>query len=174
MDKNLQLEHNDIEFERRKYPIVVLCDNLRTPQNIAMVFRLADAFGVEKIILSDKSPDPSNKTIKKHSRETVRNIDNKVVGDLVGEALKYKNRGYKLICLEITSNSLPIQKIELSQRNKYLLVIGSERNGIQEGILKLSDQVVHIPMYGDNTSMNVVHSLGIMLYEMTNQINDEE
>jgi tRNA G18 (ribose-2'-O)-methylase SpoU len=32
------------------------------------------------------------------------------------------------------------------------------------------DYTISIPMYGRNSSMNVVHSLAIMLYEVTNQL----
>jgi len=32
------------------------------------------------------------------------------------------------------------------------------------------DKTVAIPMYGRNSSMNVIHSLAITLYELTNQL----
>ena len=46
--------------------------------------------------------------------------------------------------------------------------MGSERNGIKN--TNLLDKTIAIPMYGKNSSMNVIHSLAITLYEVTNQI----
>ena len=37
--------------------------------------------------------------------------------------------------------------------------------------IDLVDATVAIPMYGRNSSMNVIHSLSIALYETTNQLN---
>ena len=48
--------------------------------------------------------------------------------------------------------------------------MGSERNGIEN--VDLVDYTISIPMYGRNSSMNVVHSLAIMLYEVTNQLSE--
>jgi 23S rRNA (guanosine2251-2'-O)-methyltransferase len=46
--------------------------------------------------------------------------------------------------------------------------LGSERNGIEN--INYMDYSISIPMYGRNSSMNVIHSLGIALYEVTNQL----
>ena len=52
---------------------------------------------------------------------------------------------------------------------KIVLILGSERNGIED--INLMDYTVSIPMYGRNSSMNVIHSLAIMLYEVTRQFS---
>ena len=49
-----------------------------------------------------------------------------------------------------------------------MLLLGSERNGI--GNINILDHSIAIPMFGKNSSMNVIHSLSIALYEVTNQL----
>ena len=53
-----------------------------------------------------------------------------------------------MICLEITENSKSISEIQLENNQKIVLVVGSERNGIQHEILTCADSVYHISMYG--------------------------
>lgn len=77
------------------------------------------------------------------------------------------DNNFEIIALEITSNSKPLKEVMISFDKKIALLIGSEINGISEELLKLSDQIVHINMFGKNSSMNVVQAASIALYEIT-------
>ncbi|PIR79218.1 MAG: hypothetical protein COU26_02400, partial [Candidatus Levybacteria bacterium CG10_big_fil_rev_8_21_14_0_10_36_30] len=46
------------------------------------------------------------------------------------------------------------------------LVVGNETDGISKEVLKLCDTIVELPMFGINTSLNVMVSLGIVLYKV--------
>ncbi len=46
------------------------------------------------------------------------------------------------------------------------LVVGHESDGVSPEILKISDAIVELPMFGINKSLNVMVSLGIVLYEL--------
>lgn len=70
--------------------------------------------------------------------------------------------------IEITDKSINIQDFDFQNHKKIALLLGSERGGIQD--INLLDASVAIPMYGRNSSMNVVHSMAITLYEVTNQL----
>ena len=45
------------------------------------------------------------------------------------------------------------------------LVVGHESDGVSKEVLEISDQIVEIPMWGVNKSLNVVVSLGIILFK---------
>jgi 23S rRNA (guanosine2251-2'-O)-methyltransferase len=79
-----------------------------------------------------------------------------------------KAAGNTIIGIEITDKSINIQDFEFENHQKIVLLLGSERNGIEN--IQLVDHTVAIPMFGRNSSMNVIHSLAITLYEVTNQI----
>lgn len=48
-----------------------------------------------------------------------------------------------------------------------MLVVGNERHGISEELLKKIELKVHINMYGRNSSMNVSQAAGIAFYEIS-------
>jgi len=79
-------------------------------------------------------------------------------------------KGVQIISLEITENSEPIHKVQFSNNSPLVLVVGVENFVVSEDILKLSNRVIHIEMFGHNSSMNVVQAANIGLYEITKQI----
>lgn len=74
--------------------------------------------------------------------------------------------------LEISEQSLPLHQFNFKLDKPIVLIIGDENFGISEAILKASNAILHINMYGENSSMNVVQATGIALYEITNQLSN--
>lgn len=167
----MQLEHHQDKFQLKKFPIIIICDKIRTPENIGMALRLADAFGVEKIVIDENSPSPEVRSVKRVSRYVNKTINYQLCDDVALETQKLKQLGYTCIALEITSDSKPIHEIKIEQQQKVALIIGAERTGISPELLNLCTQTFHITMYGNNSSMNVINSLAIALYEITQKFN---
>lgn len=167
----MQLDHQHTKFDQKKFPVIIFCDQLRTPENVGMIFRLADAFGVEKIYLNELSPKPGDRSVKRIARSVNESVPSHLMSDPLNELSQLRKLNYKIIALEITQDSKPIQNLKLDLKDKLVIVIGAERNGIEARILDLCDEKIHIPMYGINSSMNVANSLSIALYEITNQFN---
>lgn len=147
-------------------PFIIAIDP-QTPANVGSVYRLADATASEKIIFVQKTINrfENNKTVKRVSRDTQVSIDT--------EYWSYEkfDTDYltlpELIAIEITSLSKSIFDSSLPKNCSF--VVGSERNGIPNNILQKCTAAVHIPMYGNNGSMNVSHALSICLYEWHRQ-----
>jgi len=59
----------------------------------------------------------------------------------------------------------------LNTNQPITLVLGDESFGVSESILDQMNAVVHINMFGTNSSMNVVQATSIALYEITKQLN---
>ena len=55
---------------------------------------------------------------------------------------------------------------------KTALVMGSESHGISDNILKMLDQELLIPQYGQSESLNVGIAAGIFLSEYTRQMTN--
>lgn len=164
-----QLTHTEIKNEIRKFPITIVCDALRTPENIGMCFRIAESFGVQKIYFHENSPLLENRIVKKTARNTAHRIEHQVYDNFAEIIQRLKEEGNTIIGIEITDQSTTLQEFKFNNCNHIVLILGSERNGIHE--IQLADHTVSIPMYGNNSSMNVVHSLAITLYEVTNQLS---
>jgi len=163
-----QLTHYDIENNQKQFPITIVCDAIRTPENIGMCFRISESFGVKKIYFHDSSPKIENRIVKKTARNTVNQIEHASYSDFKTIIQELKAAQNTIIGIEITDKSINIQDFEFKNYEKIVLLLGSERNGIEN--IQLVDHTIAIPMFGRNSSMNVIHSLAITLYEATNQI----
>jgi tRNA G18 (ribose-2'-O)-methylase SpoU len=164
----LQTNHAQNKFKKQKFPIVLVCDKIRTPENIGMILRVAESFGVEKIIFDNESPSPAARSVKRISRDANKLVQFEMSDNVIASLKYLKNEKYKLIGLEITSDSKSIREFKVKP-SKIALVIGAERNGISKKLLELCDEKYHIDMFGTNSSMNVVNALSIALYEITNK-----
>ena len=165
-----QLTHYDIQNKQQQFPITIVCDAIRTPENIGMCFRISESFGVEKIYFHGNSPTLENRIVKKTARNTVNQIQHNVYTDFTEIINQLKTEGNTIIGIEITDKSINIQDFNFKNHKKIVLLLGSERNGIEN--IDLVDYTIAIPMFGRNSSMNVIHSLAISLYEVTNQIKN--
>lgn len=173
----MQTGHYQNKFKPKKFPIVLVCDKIRTPENIGMIFRVAESFGVEKIILDQESPSPGSRSVKRISRDANKQVKFEISENVAQELKKLKEKKCRIIALEITSDSKPIQEIEFGKdvfkdsaaKTDLVLVLGAERNGISKELLEWCDEKFHITMYGNNSSMNVVNALSVALYELTNK-----
>lgn len=165
----MQLTHYNTNFLKRKFPILLVCDNVTNAPNLGSLFRISDAFGVEKLILCGESISIGRK-LTKTSRATEKVVNYEIYADASNVVEELKNSGYQIISLEITSTSNPIHTMKFSAEKPIALVVGEENFGVSEAILNTSDAIIHIDMYGQNSSMNVVQATNIALYEMTKQL----
>ena len=70
----MQLTHYNSKFSNTTFPITLVCDGITNSLNIGGIFRLADAFGVKKIIFCGKGISIDNK-VKRTSRATEKIVD---------------------------------------------------------------------------------------------------
>lgn len=166
-----QLSHTETSFKKKQFPIILFLDNITGDANIGSLFRLADAFGVERIIFGGTKPNLNSNRLKRTARHTQHSVNFEFVENSVEELQKLKEDDYRIVSLEITSESEPFQNFNTKNAEKIVLVAGNERHGISREVLLLSDQVFHIEMFGENSSMNVAQSAGIALYEITKTLN---
>ena len=135
----------------------ITCDNL------GLILRSADIFGVKTVYYRQGENSLNNKNLIKLSRGS--NIQINIVDSI--EPLKtLKNNGYNIIALEITSTSISLRKLSLQQQT--CLVVGNEQKGIPAEILELADISGHIDMIGGHiSSLNVSIATSIALYEIS-------
>jgi len=168
----MQLNHYNTTFNKHKHPITVVCDNVTNAPNIGSLFRIADAFGVEKLVfIGNHLPIPSRK-MQKTSRATEKYVEYTIVENMQ-TYLETIKETHQIISLEISDNSTPLQDFQFKFNKPIVLIIGDENFGVSESVLQQSNAVIHINMYGENSSMNVVQATNIALYEMTKQFQKQ-
>ncbi len=166
-----KLGYEDHDQGRFKYPISILSDNIVLSKNIAALFRLCDAQGVEHLYLTGGNAAPINPLSSKVSRFSERNVPHSAVTDSVQTANKLKRQGYTIISLELTDHSTSIREFDFKPIEKICLILGSEAKGVNDQLLEVSDHCIHIPMLGMNSSMNVICAAAVAVYEMSRHLS---
>ncbi|MDI6883265.1 MAG: RNA methyltransferase [Patescibacteria group bacterium] len=145
-------------------PFYVICDNIRSLENIGSIFRTADALRINKIFLGGISPTPPQQKISKtalgaekwlsweHQWQTWRVIE------------KLKKEKVLIVALEQTKNSLPYFKFK--PKFPMALVLGNEIKGVSPSVLKRTDKIISLPMFGKKESLNVAVAFGIAGFEI--------
>jgi 23S rRNA (guanosine2251-2'-O)-methyltransferase len=149
----------------KRNQIYIILDNVLDTYNIGAIFRLADAVAAEKVILCGESETPPHTRIKKASINTTEWVQWEYSETTVSaiQNLKSKIQNLQVIAIEQDKRSMPFQKTEY--QFPIAFVVGHETHGVSEDVLKICDKIVELPMYGINTSLNVMVSLGIVLYK---------
>lgn len=156
--------------------IIIIAHNIRSTHNVGAIFRTAEGFGVNKIILSGYTPYP---TIKNDSR--LPHISSKLTNQIHKTALgaeltvpfealplppidNLKQSGYKIVGLEQAEDSIKMPDYKAPE--KIALIIGEEVDGISTELLAQCDNIIEIPMFGEKESFNVSVATGIALYQI--------
>ena len=86
----MQLTHEENQFERKTFPITLVCDHIYFQQNIGSLCRIAEAFGVENIIFLGKDNPLTPRKIKKTSRSKHLHVSQNII-EKTAEAVDYFN-----------------------------------------------------------------------------------
>ena len=164
----MQLDHYSTSFNKRTFPITLVCENVTNAPNVGSLFRTADAFGIEKLVLCGDQI-PLGRKMAKTSRSTEKSVNFEIIDNALDAVTQLKDNGYQIIALEITKTSKALHTYKFHNEQPIALIIGDENFGISEAILNLCDSIVHLEMFGQNSSMNVVQATSITLYEITKQ-----
>lgn len=155
----------------KRNPIYIILDNVLDTYNIGAIFRLADAVSAEKVILCGQTETPPHTRIKKASINTTEWVNWEYYQN-ISKGIKELQKSVpniQIVAIEQNSKSVPYDKVQYSF--PVALVVGHETTGVSKEVLKLADQIVEIPMWGVNKSLNVMVSLGIVLYEVVKHLS---
>ena len=159
---------------RKTNPITIVCDNVLDTYNVGSIFRLADAISAQKVILCGATESPPNSRIKKASINTWQWVEWEHA-ETAGSAIsKIKSQSasrrtkIKIYVVEQDSRSKPFQ--DVSYEFPCVVVVGNETTGVTKEVLDMADEIVELPMWGVNTSLNVMVSCGIVLYKIMEKV----
>ena len=171
--KNSELDRISVEeFKKsKKIPITILLENIRSAHNIGSVFRTADSFLINEIILCGISAQPPNKDIRKTALGSSESVEWKYEKNIDVAIQKLKDEGNKIISIEQTTNSISLENFKPSYSSKYAIIFGNEVNGIEQSTIDLSDLAIEIPQFGTKHSLNISVAAGIIIWDIFSKIN---
>lgn len=162
-----------------KKEFYVVCDNIRSLENIGSIFRTSDALGVSKIFLCGISGRPPHHKISKTALGAENNVPweyYRQIGRLIDTIKKPTSAGGfggQVIALE---QDLParqagkkaISYVKFKPKFPCALIVGNEVKGISKKILNKCDKIVFLPMSGQKESLNVSVAFGVAGYYINN------
>ena len=174
MNRKLKLEELNrlsiTDFKsKKKDPIVVLLDNVRSLHNIGSVFRTCDAMAVEKLYLGGITAKPPHREIQKTAIGATESVKWEHINHAESVVLKYKTLGYKIVAVEQTVDSKNLTKYKWNDE-KTMIIFGNEVNGVQQNIIDMADLCIEIPQWGTKHSLNISVSAGIILWDFKSKL----
>ncbi len=157
--------------QQEKLPVTVVLDSVRSMRNIGSVFRTADGFAVEQIILCGITAQPPHREIEKTALGATQSI-NWTYFSAIKEALQHlRDQGYQIIAVEQAEDSISLNQFQPESNQKYALIFGNEVNGVSEEAMQMIDACIEIPQFGTKHSFNIVVSAGIVLWDFFAKLN---
>lgn len=138
---------------------ILYLDNLRDPGNLGTILRSALAFNFKTIIASPNSVDFYNDKVISGAQGAHFFLDLHVE-DYEG-IKKLKKEGFKLV---VTTLSEAEGLDKLSIKDKIILVIGNEANGVSEPLILMADQKIKITMSPQIESLNAGVAASIIMH----------
>lgn len=145
--------------------VVVVLDNVRSAHNIGSVFRTGDAFKLDKIYLCGICACPPSAEIHKSALGAEDSVPWEYEKNTINIVRALRARGYTVISVEQTANSVSLQDFEREPGQKYAFIFGNEVDGVQQEVVDESDYALEIPQFGTKHSLNVSVSAGVVLWQ---------
>src|SRR5579871_3771865 len=149
----------------KKNPLFIIVDNVLDTYNIGAIFRLADAVAAKKVFLCGQSETPPHTRIKKASINTTEWVEWEYEKDPVTVIKKLRETYEHIKIVSIEQDKRSISYDTFAYTFPLALVVGHETDGVSKEVRDLSDAIVEIPLWGVNVSLNVMVSLGIVVYK---------
>ena len=158
--------------------IILVINDIRSTHNVGAILRTSEGMGVNKILISGYTPYPElqndsrlhhiyNKLTSRISKTSLgaeKMLLIEYCEDIIAELKKLADQDYEIVSLEQSDISIKI--MEYTPKDKLVLILGNELDGVAKEILEISDKVIEIPMLGKKESYNVASSAAIALYHM--------
>lgn len=153
-------------FEKGEVPLILILDGITDVRNFGAIARTAECAGVHAIIVPSKGSAQINPDAIKTSAGALYKIPVCRNESLFKTVKFLQESGLQVIaCTEKTNDFI----YQPDYTVPTAIIMGSEENGISTDLIRISDHLAKIPMYGEIESLNVSVSAGILLYEAVRQ-----
>ncbi len=145
-------------------PIHIYLDNIRSAFNVGSIIRTTEAFRLGTLCFSKQTPYIDNVKVQKTSMCSYDKVPTL-------QHVPFEELPRPLISLETAPEAPSVLDFVFPQ--SFTLVLGNEEYGVSQEILKSSDAIVKIPLYGFKNSLNVASAYSIAAAIITHQLRKE-
>ncbi len=147
--------------------LILAAYELRTPENIGAIIRLAGNLGIAKVLFILKENKNSFKTSKiaKVAHSSIKHVEYTFCAP--DEFFSILPKDFEVVAVETSEKATNLFTTALPE--KCVLLVGNERYGIAQEFLNQISKAVYIPLLGKTLSMNVSHAATIAAFEWGRQ-----
>lgn len=145
---------------------MLIADHLMTPDNLGAIIRLADNIGATEVCFLGNEDEHRLGKVRRSAASSRDNI--RWYFSEETDLHKIVPEGKSIVAIETADNATCIYDTQLPENAAF--IVGSERHGIREELLKQCDMVVYIPVPGPTRSLNVSHAAAVALFEWQRQM----
>jgi 23S rRNA (guanosine2251-2'-O)-methyltransferase len=153
-----------------KIPLILILDDIRSMHNIGSIFRSADAFRVERVILCGISAIPPHKDIHKTALGATESVAWEYFEDIIQPIQLLRSEGYIVAGIEQTEDSIMLHDFYPDKKAKYAFILGHEVRGVKQSVVDVCDITIEIPQFGTKHSLNVSVCAGIVIWDFYRKI----
>lgn len=153
-------------YEQGETPLLLLLDRVTDVRNFGAIARSAEVCGAHALVVPYSGSALINADALKTSAGALTRLTVCREKSLVNAVEYLKNAGVQVFASDLKSKKL-IHQIDFT--GPCAIVIGSEDEGISQGIRDRANECFIIPQKGTSDSLNVSVASGIMLYEAMRQ-----
>ena len=141
---------------------LVLCPDIKDPENLGTILRISAAFGVDGVIVGNEGTDPYSRRVLRVSMGTVFRLPVIQTGDWQGMLATLKRGGVETAAtvLDPTAERL----ITAKRAPRFALALGCEGYGLPPEFVAQCDRKLTIQMADGVDSLNVAIAAGIFLH----------
>ncbi len=149
-----------------EHPFLILLDELKESYNLGSILRIADAAGVNGVVIPKHRSVGLDATVAKASAGAMEHVPVAKVVNLVQTIENLKEKGFWIVGTDHDGTS---QYDKIDYKGPLAIVIGSEGDGLGRLVKKSCDFLVTIPMKGKVNSLNAAVATGIVVFEAAKQ-----
>lgn len=153
-------------YEKGETPLLLMLDGVTDVRNMGAIARTAECAGIHAIVVPRKGSAEINPDAIKTSAGALYKIP-VCREDALGRTARFlMESGVQLVVsTEKTQDSV----YDIDYTVPTCIVLGAEDVGVSDDLIRVSDKLAKIPMFGEIKSLNVSVSAGIVIYEAIRQ-----
>jgi 23S rRNA (guanosine2251-2'-O)-methyltransferase len=155
-------------FEDGRVPLILILDRITDVRNFGAIVRTAECTGVDAIVIPSRGAAQINEDAIKTSAGAVHTMNICREDNLKTTIHFLKASGLQVVA---ATEKTRINYTDADFTKPTAIIMGSEEDGVSNEYLRLCDQQLAIPLFGNIKSLNVSVACGVMLYEAIRQRN---
>lgn len=147
---------------------VVALDGVQDPGNVGTIMRSAEAASVGLVLCSNACADAYSTKAVRASMGSAFRVPVERVDGFAARLTEYRLRRHTIIASDMQGS--PVHEFKQTLRLPWVLVVGSEGNGISREVRDVCGAFVSIPMMGRGESLNAAVAASVLMFALRGMV----